>query len=69
MTVITLTCGRWFGDLKQYGCCLHIPDLEACEVNIVQIVFWTTEIICGGKKKKSFDKHLTSRDANSEALL
>lgn len=42
-----LTGGWRLGDLKQDCARLQVTDLESCEVNVVHIVLWTTQVVCG----------------------
>lgn len=40
-----LACGWRFGDFKQHRACLHVPDLESGEVDVVNVLVWAAQII------------------------
>lgn len=40
-----LTAVRRFGDLKQHRSRLQVPDFEACEVDVVDVVLGFAEIV------------------------
>lgn len=44
VSVSLTTVGR-FGDLKKHGPSLEIPDFETCEVNVVDVVLGSAQIV------------------------